>query len=113
MLDVLVAEDDAMIGLLLAELLANMGFRVCGIARSRRETVEAALRLKPDCMLVDACLGSDSGVAAVAEIQRQGPVPHVFMSGAQVEGVQNAPLLLKPFTDVALQRAIKLAMRNV
>jgi len=112
MVDVLVAEDDPMIGTLLVELLENMGFRVCGIARTHREAVDAALKLKPDWMLVDARLGCDSGVDAMAEIERSGKIPHVFMSGSHVEGLRHAPLLLKPFTEIALGRAITAAMRT-
>jgi DNA-binding response OmpR family regulator len=108
--DVLLAEDDPAIATLLEELLVGMGFRVCGLVRTHRETVDAALRLKPDRMLVDARLGRDSGVDAMSEIERHGKVPHVFMSGGRVDGVRHAALLLKPFTELALERALKTAM---
>src|ERR1700720_3799518 len=85
-LRVLVIEDDALIALLLAELLASMGHDVCATAASEAEAVSAATRCDPDLMIVDAGLGRGSGVSAVEEILRTGPVAHVFVSG-DVESV--------------------------
>ena len=73
-LRVLVAEDDALIALLLAELLAGMGHEVCATAATEREAVIAAAHYKPDLMIVDAGLGRGSGVSAVEEILRAGPL---------------------------------------
>jgi DNA-binding NarL/FixJ family response regulator len=41
----------------------------------------AAARYKPDLMIVDAGLGHGSGVAAVEQILRAGPIAHMFISG--------------------------------
>ena len=80
-LRVLVIEDDALIAMLLAELLAGMGHDVCATAATEAEAVIAATRYGPDLMIVDAGLGRGSGVSAVEEILRAGPVAHVFVSG--------------------------------
>ena len=67
-LRVLVIEDDALIAMLLSELLASMGHDVCAIAASEVEAVSAATRYDPVLMIVDARLGRGSGVSAVEEI---------------------------------------------
>jgi two-component system, response regulator PdtaR len=112
-LRVLVAEDDALIALLLAELLAGMGHEVCATAATEREAVIAAAHYKPDLMIVDAGLGRGSGVSAVEEILRAGPLAHVFISG-DAERVRlrkpDAVVIRKPFREAELARAIDLAL---
>ena len=72
-LRVLVIEDDALIAMLLTEMLAGMGHDVCATAATEAEAVSAATRYDPDLMIVDAGLGRGSGVSAVEEILRAGP----------------------------------------
>jgi len=112
-LRVLVIEDDALIAMLLAELLAGMGHEVCATAASEAEAVIAATCYLPDLMIVDAGLGQGSGVSAVEEILRAGPLAHVFVSG-DAESVRlrrsDAIVVRKPFRQAELARAIDLAV---
>src|ERR1700736_2247768 len=112
-LRVLVVEDDALIGLLLSELLAGMGHKVCAIAATEADAVSAAIRYRPDLMIVDAGLGRGSGVSAVDEILRAGPLAHVFISG-DAERVRlrkpDAVIVGKPFREAELVRAIDTAL---
>ena len=80
-LRVLVVEDDALIAMLLSELLAGMGHDVCATAASEAEAVTAATRYRPDLMIVDAGLGRGSGVSAVEEILRAGPIADLYLTG--------------------------------
>jgi CheY-like chemotaxis protein len=80
-LRVLVAEDDALIAMLLAEVLVGMGYDVCATAPTEAEAVSAVPRHRPDLIIVDAGLGRGSGRSAVEEILRAGPSAHVFISG--------------------------------
>jgi CheY-like chemotaxis protein len=112
-LRVLVIEDDGLIAMLLAELLAGMGHDVCATATTETEAVSAATRYGPDLMIVDVGLGQGSGVSAVEEILRAGPVAHVFVSG-DAERVRerkpDAVVVRKPFREAELARAIDLAL---
>ena len=112
-LRVLVIEDDALIAMLLSELLAGMGHDVCATAATEAEAVSAATRCDPDLMIVDARLGQGSGVSAVEEILRAGPLAHVFISG-DVETVRarqpHAVVVRKPFREAELARAIDMAL---
>jgi CheY-like chemotaxis protein len=106
-LRVLVAEDNAIIGLLLAEMLEEMGYDVCGVEQTEDEAVAAAAKYKPDLMIVDARLGDGSGVAAIRTILQAGPMPHLFISGALVEADEpDAVILQKPFHEYQLAQAI-------
>jgi len=112
-LRVLIVEDDAVIGVLLAELVRGMGHEVCDTAATEAAAVTAAERFAPDLMIVDARLGRGSGIAAVDEILRAWPVAHFFLSG-DAEGVRNrrpgAVVVRKPFRIADLARAIDLAL---
>jgi len=112
-LRVLVIEDDALIAMLLAELLAGMGHEVCATAATESEAVTAAERHRPDLMIVDASLGRESGVSAVEEILRAGPIAHFFLSG-DAERVRSrkpeAVVVRKPFRRTELATAIDLAL---
>src|SRR5580704_276783 len=112
-LRVLVAEDDTITGMLLAELLKSMGDDVCAIESTEADAVTAAARWKPDLMIVDVRLGEGSGVAAVDEIHRASPIPHVFVS-ADISRVQalrpGAAIIQKPYREADLARVIRLAL---
>jgi len=115
-LRVLVIEDDALIGMLLAEMLEGMGHDVCAIEPTEAGAVRAAIRCRPDMMIVDARLGDGSGVSAVEKILRAGPAPHVFVTG-DPKGVlalrPDAVVIQKPFRELDLARAIQRALGAV
>jgi CheY-like chemotaxis protein len=96
--------------MLLAELLAGMGHKVCATAATEAEAVMAATRHRPDLMIVDAGLRGGSGIAAVEEILRAGPVAHFFLSGdpGRVQlRKPDAVVLRKPFRQAELTKAIE------
>ena len=113
-LRVLVAEDDAMIAMLLDDLLTAMGYDVCAIERTEAAAVAAAARCEPDLMIVDVRLGEGSGVSAVEAILRAEFVPHIFISG-DISGIQarkpDAVAIRKPFSESDLVRAIQHVFR--
>jgi CheY-like chemotaxis protein len=112
-LRLLLAEDDTLLGILLGEMLEGLGHDVCAIEAVEADVVASALRCRPDLMIVDAGLGDGSGVSAVAEILRSGPVPHLFISGdiAKVkERRPDAVMLQKPFREPDLIRAMQRAL---
>jgi two-component system, response regulator PdtaR len=113
MLRIMVVEDDALIGMLLTEMLEGMGHGVCALASTEPEAVEAALRCKPDLMLVDARLRHGCGLAAVEEILRSGFIPHIFVTGdtAEVQSLRpDAVVVDKPFRELDLVCGIQRAL---
>jgi CheY-like chemotaxis protein len=110
---VLVVEDNALIGMLLADMLGEMGHRVCAIEATEADAVTAAGRHKPDLMIVDVQLGDGSGVSAVAEILRTGSIPHLFVSGdiSHAKALRSDVIVIqKPFRESDLARAIQRAL---
>src|ERR1700722_3312928 len=112
-LRVLVVEDDALIGMLLAETLAGMGHEVGAVAATEADAVADAVRCRPHLMIVDVRLGDGSGLSVVDEILRTGPVPHVFVT-ADRSWIQarrpDAVIIEKPFCEADLARAIQRAL---
>ena len=112
-LRVMIVEDEAVIAMLLGEVLTSMGHDVCARETTEAGAVAAAVRCRPDLMIVDAGLGQGSGVAAVEKILRAGFIPHVFVSGRALDDEALAPyavVLQKPFQEADLVQAIERAV---
>src|ERR1700722_14649322 len=110
---VLVVEDNAIIAVLYADLLEEMGHVVCAIEATEAGAVATAVRCKPDLMIVDVSLSEGSGVRAVEQILCAGFVPHIFVSGdaSSVLSVRpDAIVLQKPVRTAEFTRAIQLAL---
>ena len=108
-LRVIVVEDDAVIGMLLAETLAGLGYEVCAIEATEAGAVAAAARCRPDLMIVDMNLAIGTGPAAMRAITCAAPVPHVFVTGGRQAAAPGTVVLNKPFREADLVRAIGLA----
>ncbi len=112
-LRVLVIEDDALIAMLLAEVLGGMGHKVCATAGTPAEAIAAARQENPDLVLSDVKLRNGSGIDAVQEILRSKPVPHMFMTGDTLGlklRLPNAVAVRKPFSEAVLATAIEKAL---
>ena len=113
-LRVLIIEDNALISMMLSEMLARMGHHVCANAASEVQAVTAATRYRPDVMIVDVVLGQGgSGISAVEEIIRAGPVAHVFVTGdpGTIQARRpGAVVVRKPFREAELVSAIEIAL---
>jgi DNA-binding response OmpR family regulator len=105
-LNVLIVEDDALISMLLKEMLQEMGHDVCAIAVTEEEAVANAARCSPTLMIVDDQLLEGSGMSAVDRILQTDAIPCVFVSGAHLRR-PGATMLQKPFTEADLLHAIK------
>jgi two-component system, response regulator PdtaR len=111
-LQILIIEDDVMIAMLLADVLAEMGHEVCAIEATQAGAVAAAARHRPGLMIVDVRLRVGNGISAVEEILRCGFLPHVFVSGDPLVGrlSPSAVVIQKPFVEADLIRAIQTAL---
>jgi DNA-binding response OmpR family regulator len=94
-------------------MLEEMGHEVCAIEATEADAMTAAVRCRPDLMIVDAQLGDGSGVSAVEKIGRTGSIPHLFVSGdiSSVKALRpGAVVIQKPFHEADLARAIQCAV---
>jgi DNA-binding NarL/FixJ family response regulator len=77
---VLIADDDDLMRAGLVELLAaEDSIEIAGQARTGREAVERARRLKPDVVLMDVRMPDLDGIAATAELADAAPGARVLI----------------------------------
>lgn len=113
---VLIAEDEALIRLDLAEMLREEGYEVVGEAGDGQEAVELAVGLRPDLVIMDVKMPRRDGIDAAAEIAAKRIAPVVVLTAfSQRELVERArdagamAYLVKPFSISDLVPAIELA----
>ncbi len=112
-LQILVVEDDALIGMLMSTVLQDMGYDVAPVVASQEDAVRAARANPPDLMIVDDGLAGGSGIGAMREILRTGFVPHIFVTGdpQRIESAwPGAIAIQKPFQETELIDAMTLAL---
>jgi len=112
-LRILIVEDDLVNGGLLAETLEDLGFTVCPVVIDAANAQAAAIRWRPDLIVIDVGLTVASSVAVVDEIVRSRLVPHVFVIGDNLRALSFPPsavLIQKPFRGADIQWAIQRAL---
>src|SRR5512139_2152977 len=72
---VLIAEDEALIRLDLAEMLREEGYDVVGEAGDGQEAVELAEQLRPDLVIMDVKMPRRDGIDAAREIAQKRIAP--------------------------------------
>lgn len=108
-LQVLIVEDEILIGMMLEETLQSLGYEVCGIVSTEAEAVLQAEKCRPDFMIVDAGLRVGSGISAVEAIEKKRNIPHIFVTGdpRKVRSLHpDAIILQKPYFIPQLVAAI-------
>jgi len=118
-MNVLIAEDEFLLGLLLSEFLLDAGHAVLGPAMTAAEALTLARATPPDLALVDIELrdGRTSGIALVEALSREG-VPSIFVS-AQPDLARSNPhhalgYIPKPYTPALVIETVRWveAVRN-
>ncbi|HET8664110.1 MAG TPA: response regulator [Nocardioides sp.] len=114
---VVIAEDEALIRMDLAEMLAEEGYDVVGQAADGARAVELAEQERPDLVILDVKMPVLDGIAAAGQIARARIAPVVILTAfSQRELVERArdagamAYLVKPFTRADLVPAIEIAV---
>lgn len=114
---VLIAEDEVLIRMDLAEMLADEGYEVVGQAGDGARAVELAEELRPDLVILDVKMPVLDGIAAAERIAGERIAPVVILTAFSqrdlVEQARDAgamAYLVKPFTQVDLVPAIEMAV---
>lgn len=78
---VLVVDDEPDVRELLADALGSRDMEIT-TAASAREAIDQAARRRPDMLIMDMCLGGDSGLDVIDRVrERSGDVPAVVITG--------------------------------
>lgn len=114
---VLIVEDEGLVAMNIESALAEAGFRVLAVVDTEAEAIDAALRLKPDIILMDIALREGDGISAAKTIQRALDVHIVFVSGnsdpttlAAARETQSSGFIRKPFLTERLAGLIREAI---
>jgi len=114
---VVIAEDEALIRMDLAEMLAEEGYDVVGQAADGAVAVELAEEHRPDLVILDVKMPVLDGISAAERIARARIAPVVILTAfSQRELVERArdagamAYLTKPFTRSDLVPAIEIAV---
>jgi len=113
---VLIAEDEALIRMDLAEMLAEEGYDVVAQAADGEEAVRLAQEHRPDVVLMDVQMPKLDGIAAASLIAAERIAPVVMLTAfSQRDLVDRArdagamAYLVKPFNQSDLTPAIEMA----
>ncbi len=115
-LRVLIAEDEALIRLDLAEMLAEEGYEVVAQAANGEQAIAMAFEHRPDLVVMDVKMPKLDGIAAAGQIAAARIAPVVMLTAfSQRELVERArdagamAYLVKPFSKSDLVPAIEMA----
>ena len=114
MASVLLIEDEALIRMMIADMLVELGHSVGGEANDLQSGLLLASTPDVDAAILDIQLGDNSSVP-IAEALQSKSVPFAFASGYGADGVperfRNYPVLQKPFTIEELDRCLATLLR--
>ncbi len=109
---ILLVEDEAMIAMLVEDMLEDLGHELVRVASRLEDAVAAAETEVVDLAILDLNLGGVLTYPA-AEVLAQRGIPFIFATGYGSGGLKNGyadrPTLQKPFNTEALGQAIKQA----
>ena len=112
---ILIAEDETLIRMDLAEMLRESGYEVIGEATNGEEAINLAKELKPDLSILDVKMPKIDGITAAETIVEISPVLMLtaFSQKDLVERAVDAGVMayvVKPFTINDLLPAIEIAI---
>jgi DNA-binding response OmpR family regulator len=107
---ILVVEDEMLIGMLLEDMLTDMGYEVAAIVPRLKEALAAVERESFDLAVLDVHLHGESAFPVAEALIAKG-VPFIFATGYGERGLpenyRNRPVLQKPFAKDDLERSLK------
>ena len=106
---ILVVEDEALVAMLIEDILSDAGATVVGPAARVARALDLLREGDVDAALLDVNLAGEMTTAVAEELRRRG-IPFAFATGYGVAGVPEGfagqPLLQKPFQEHDLNRVM-------
>jgi CheY-like chemotaxis protein len=111
-LSILVVEDEALVAVMVEDMLVDLGARVVGPASTLTQGIALAATAALDAAVLDVTVRGEP-VTHLADVLRRSGVPMVFATGygEAPEGQhQDVPVLEKPYTREDLHKALAAAL---
>ena len=106
---ILIVEDEALIAMLLEEMIEDLGHDVVGPARNIETGLKLASEERLDCAILDMNLGNGTSSKTIARELKLRGIPFLFSTGydsGDAREFDEAPRLNKPFGPVDLEKAL-------
>lgn len=115
---ILIVEDEVLIARNIAAELENSGYEIIDTVNSGYMAIEAALKIKPDLILMDIVIKGDmDGIETSMELNKKIDVPIVFLTAYsdndtvnRVKDVAPYGYILKPFRKRELNIIVEMAL---
>ncbi len=112
---VLIVEDDLMLADIIEEILTQIGFVVCGIARGIGDAFALAEQHKPELAIVDVHLNDGIGID-IAPVLIERYHTGILYTTANIDAISNAvghACLHKPFRLSQIKEALDVVVESV
>ena len=114
---ILVADDAAIMRLMLRNILSGAGYNVVGEASDGREAVRRYQELMPDLVTMDITMPGMNGIEAVKSIKNIDPSAKIIMCSAMgqksmvLEAIEAGAInfIVKPFDEPKVKEAVEKA----
>ena len=112
---VLLAEDEALITMVVKDMLEEMGFGTVECVSSLAAAMNSAQDRPPDIAVLDLHV-SDGITLPVAELLAHRGIRSIFVTGdfdaPQTHAIDEQSVVMKPFAPTDLQTALRYALEN-
>ena len=110
---ILVVEDEALIGMLIEDMLSDIGCRNVEVAPSVEAALAALEKTEPHFAMLDVNLNGKRSFP-VADALKSRDIPFIFLSGYGAQGIERpysgAKVLQKPFQLAELETCLEDAL---
>jgi CheY-like chemotaxis protein len=111
----LIVEDEGAVGMLLEDMLTDLGYEVVGVAARLGEGLRKAEKETLDCAILDVNLDGRPSFP-IAEALRKRGIPFLFVTGYGSKGIDPTfaahPVLAKPFLQTDLAAALSKVLKT-
>lgn len=115
---ILIVEDEMIVAEDISKTLEKIGYKVTGIAPSRRKAIHQIKQIKPDLVLMDIVLqGTDNGIELAETIYNEYNIPVVYLTAyIDKKTIDRAKMtrpygyIPKPFEKQILESTIEIAL---
>jgi len=118
--NILVVEDEMIVGEFICQCLGKIGHRVCGVADNFEDALELVEEERPDLVLMDIELdGGKNGIDTAMEILDRWEIPVIYLTAysdektlAKAKKSKPFGYITKPFTENDIKIAVMMALER-